>query len=162
LLISDVQKLFFEKQGEISVFDSSIDKYKKQLQQETKKMVDNIESSFALREAFHRLPVSRLRNALKNRPVVFCGGGSVYDSMRTSLLNFTDIKIINKNLLNIPGIKNRRIDQELFAILATSYGLSIPLEDEIVLTPIEQVFNHIVAQEQSQNSFSYEHGLSDI
>lgn len=162
LLISDVQKLFFEKQAERSVFDYSIDKYKKQLQQETKKMVHNIESSFALREAFHRLPVSRLRNALKNRPIVFCGGGSVYDSMRTSLLNFTDIKIINKNLLNIPGIKNRRIDQELFAILATSYGLSIPLENEIVITPIEQVFNHIVAQEQSQSNYSYEHGLSDL
>ncbi|HCY41234.1 MAG TPA: hypothetical protein DHV48_07760 [Prolixibacteraceae bacterium] len=162
LLISDVQKIFFDKQGETSVFNSSIDKYKKQLQQETKKMVDNIESSFTLREAFHGLPVSRLRNALKNRPVVFCGGGSVYDSMRTSVLNFTDIKTINKNLLNIPAIKNRGINQELFAILATSYGLSIPLENEIVLTSIEQVFNHIVAQEQSQSSFSYEHGLSDI
>jgi hypothetical protein len=161
LTISDVQSIFFEKQGSKTLFNTSINQYHQQLKNQVTRMVTDITNSFEIRKDFHQLSTSKLRVALENRPVVFCGGGAIYSSMQTSLLTFTDIKLINKNLLNIPFLTNQNIDERLFIILATSYGLSIPLENEIVLTPIEKVFNHIVASESNNWDYGYDHGLSD-
>lgn len=161
LSISEVQDLFFMEKGGDSLFSKYINEYQKHLKREVKNMVISIESSFTLRRNFHGLDVSRLRDALKKRPVIFCGGGSLYKSMRTSVLNFTDKKLINKNLLNIPTILNQNIEEKLFTILATSYGLSIPMENEIFLTPIEEVFNHLEVPETERWDYGYEHGLSD-
>lgn len=161
LAISDVQNIFLEKRGNKSLFNSSINQYHNQLRNQVKRMVSEITRSFEFRKDFHQLPTSKLRFALENRPVVFCGGGAIYNSMQTSLLTFRDIKLINKNLLNIPFVKNHNIDNKLYTILATSYGLCIPLEDEIALTPIEKVFNHIEAPETEKWDYGYDHGLSD-
>jgi hypothetical protein len=161
LAISDVQSIFFEKRGNKSLFNSSIRQYHNQLRSQVKRMVSEITSSFEFRKDFHQLSTSKLRVALENRPVVFCGGGAIYNSMQTSLQSFRDIKLINKNLLNIPYVRNQNIDDRLYTILATSYGLSIPLENEIVLTPIENVFNHIEAPESDKWDYGYDHGLSD-
>ncbi len=162
LSISDVQDLFFAEKGEESFFSINIKEYQNHLKREVAKMVESIESSFTLRRNFHGIDIYRLRDALKKRPVIFCGGGSLYKTMRTSVLNFTDKKLINKNLLNIPTIVNQNIEEKLFTILATSYGLSIPMENEIHLTPIEKVFNHLEAPEIKQKDYGYEHGLSDF
>ena len=79
------------------------------------------------------------------------------------IIGILALKFIDKNLLSIPSVINQDIEDELFTILATSYGLSIPLENEIVLTPIENVFDHIEAPESNPwDDYGYEHGLSDI
>ena len=162
LTISEVQNIFLEKQGSKSLFNASIYQYHQQLRNQVKSMVSEITSSFELRKDIHQLSISKLRVALENRPVVFCGGGAIYNSMQTSLLTFRDIKLINKNLLNIPFVRNQNINEKLYTILATSYGLSIPMEDEIVITPIEDVFNHIVAPESDEWDYKYDHGLTDL
>jgi hypothetical protein len=160
--ILNVQDLFFAEKGEKLLFSKDIDEYQNHLKREVINMVESIESSFKLRENIHRFNISRLRDALKKRPIIFCGGGSLYQTMRTSVLNFTDIKLIDKNLLNIPTILNQNIEDKLFTILATSYGLSIPMENEIYLTPLEKIFNHWETPETEQGDYSYEHGLSDF
>lgn len=162
LSIADMQAIFFEKEGDITIFQSSITSYKNELICEVKRMLTTIQQSFDQRFCFHKLPSSSLRDALKNRPVIFSGGGSIYESMRLKILDFTDIKLINKNLLNIPFILNNEIDDKLFTILATSFGLSIPLEDEIQITEIENVFNHIITKNSTDSDYTYEHGLTDI
>ncbi|MGB4413970.1 MAG: hypothetical protein WBI53_03680 [Paludibacter sp.] len=162
LSFADVQRIFYEKRGEDSLFNSSINKYKKELFQEVEQMVMRIQESFEQRKEFHKFETSKLTDALKNRTVVFCGGGAIYKSMQATVSNFTDIRLIDKNLLNIPFIINRSIDEELFTILATSFGLSIPSENDIKLTPIEQVFNHIITPDSNEKDYSYEYGLSDI
>ena len=162
LTISEVQNIFLEKQGSKSLFNASIYQYHQQLRNQVKSMVSEITSSFEFRKDIHQLSISKLRVALENRPVVFCGGGAIYNSMQTSLLTFRDIKLINKNLLNIPFVRNQNINEKLYTILATSYGLSIPMEDEIVITPIEDVFNHIVAPESDKWDYKYDHGLTDL
>ena len=162
LTISEVQNIFLEKQGSKSLFNASIYQYHQQLRNQVKSMVSEITSSFEFRKDFHHLSTSKLNAALENRPVVFCGGGAIYNSMQTSLLTFRDIKLINKNLLNIPFVRNQNINEKLYTILATSYGLSIPMEDEIVITPIEDVFNHIVAPESDEWDYKYDHGLTDL
>lgn len=162
LTISDVQSIFFEKQGNKSLFNNSINQYHNQLSSQVEKMLSEITRSFEFRKDFHQLSTSKLNAALENRPVVFCGGGAIYNSMQTSLLTFRDIKLINKNLLNIPFVRNQNINEKLYTILATSYGLSIPMEDEIVITPIEDVFNHIVAPKSDEWDYKYDHGLTDL
>ena len=162
LSISDVQDIFFAEKAKKSLFREEINEYQNHLRKEVGNMVKSIESSFTLSKSIHGRHISEIRETLKKRPVVFCGGGSLYKTMRISVLNFTDKKLINENLLNIPTILNQNIEEKLFAILATSYGLSIPLENEICLTPIEKVFSHLVAQESKQKDYGYEHGLSDI
>lgn len=164
LTLSEVQNIFLEKRGDKSLFHLSISQYHSQLRNQVRRMIKEITRSFEFRKDFHKLSTSQLRVALENRPVVYCGGGAIYNSMQTSLQYFTDIKLINKNLLNIPFIKNQNLDEKLFIILATSYGLSIPLENEIVLTPIEEVFNHIEASESESDKwdYKYDHGLSDF
>jgi len=162
LSLADVHDMFFIKKGDKTIFKSSISTYHNQLRSQVRKMVETIRKSFVQRKVFHNLPLSKLENALKNRPIVFCGGGSMYSSMRTRLTHFSDIKLIDKNLLNIPVIVNRKIDDKLYTILATSFGLSIPYENEIKLTPIEEVFNHLDAPETDHWEYKYEHGLTDL
>ncbi|MDO8930709.1 MAG: hypothetical protein Q7W54_17180, partial [Bacteroidota bacterium] len=59
--------------------------------------------------------------------------------------------------------KNNNIDASLFTILATSYGLSIQLlENEIHLTPIKNVFDHLPQKVVTNASdWHNEHGLAD-
>ena len=86
----------------------------------------------------------------------------MYDNMRIPLPFFEDIRLINKDLLSIPYIKNRHIDSSLFTILATSFGLSIPLESEIRMTPIENVFDHLPEVDNDVSTdWRREHGLAD-
>lgn len=163
LSIPDVQKIFLEKKGDESLFHNTISQYHDQLLVNVKNMVSKITKSFESRRPSHHLSSSKLMKALENRPVVYCGGGSIYSSMQTTLLNFNDIKLVNGNLLNIPFIKNQHIDEILYTILATSYGLSIPLENDIIITPIEKVFDHIEAPKTDKGGhYDYDHGLSDF
>ncbi|HBZ25642.1 MAG TPA: hypothetical protein DEO54_05300 [Rikenellaceae bacterium] len=108
-----------------------------------------------------QLDSALLMNALKNRPVVFCGGGAMYDEMRPFVLEQSNNVLIDKTLLNIHSVRNTFIDEKLYTILATSYGLSIPMENEIELTPIEDVFLHLKECKPQKRELDYEHGLTD-
>ena len=161
--LSEVQQKFRYNQN---AFNDSISVYHKQLEHKTKFILERVENEFINRQPIHNIDISVLRTALKNKPVVYCGGGSTYNCMRISLRNFTDLRLITKNLLNIPYIKNKNIDDSMFTILATSYGLSIQMENEIEMTPIENVFDHLPRVEKENSTKSswisdYEHGLSD-
>lgn len=159
--LSEAQKLFMEKEGDESIFQEGISKYHGQLKNEVKKLVEEVQRSFEFRKQFHRLQISNFTDAIKNRPVIFCGGGSIYKSMQSTIESFTDIKRINKNLLNIPFVKNKNIKRNLYTILATSYGLSVPIEDDIKLTPIDEIFSHIEKSSTQDDDYGYEHGLTD-
>lgn len=161
LNISDIQQNFFNSEGKESKFKKSIYSYHEQLRMKVNKMLSDITGSFQSRSKIHKLPLSRLTEALKKRPIVFCGGGSLYQNMRIPLSNFSELRLIDKNLLNIRSVRNRNIDDRLFTILATSYGLSIQKENEISLTPIENVFNHMVAPKSGEWDYKYDHGLTD-
>lgn len=160
--VEEAQREFFKSSGNKAIFGRFISDYHKHLYSEVNRMVEKVKTSFECRRDFHMLPTSNLTDALKNRPVIFCGGGAIYKSMQTTVLDFKDIKLINKNILNISHIRNKSIEENLFTILSTSYGLSIPLENEIVLTPLEEAFNHIVSDESKKKDYRYDHGLTDL
>lgn len=157
--ISKLQRIFRENQ---TGFENYISFYHQQLKDETDKIVQIVEQIFSDRKKIHGFNLSKLRDALKNQPIVYCGGGSMYNLMRIPLTNFTDVRLINKGLLSIPYISNKYIDESLFTILATSYGLSIQLESEIKNTPIEKIFDHLPKkQKETLIQDHTEHGMSD-
>lgn len=149
--LEKIQLVFFENQ---SGFEKPIKTYHTELINKASQLLTQIETEFCNRKKYHGITFSRLKDALIDRPVVYCGGGAIYDSMRIPLDCFTDIKLINKNLLNIPHIKNKIIDSKIFPILATSFGLSIPTENEMKMTGIEDVFAHLQKKETNNNYFS--------
>lgn len=162
LELENVQELFseFEKNGK--EFTLSINNYHSKLIDEVKNILERLRESFRHQRDVHRLPATRLDEALKDRPIVFCGGGSMYGDMRTEIMSFTDVKLMNKGLLNIPVVVNEHVESSLYAILATSFGLSIPKEEEIELTPVNEVFNHLEGLDEPASGNDYVHGLTDM
>ncbi|MDP2338283.1 MAG: hypothetical protein Q8N05_17910 [Bacteroidota bacterium] len=157
--IAEVQHLFMKTQ---KGFDQSVSVYQSQLNDKAKKMIQRIECEFKNREPVHGRNVKELIHALSDKPLVYCGGGSMYDKMRIQLHYFTDVRLINKDLLSIPYVKNKNIDTSLFTILATSYGLSIQLENEIQMTPIEKVFDPLPPKvTEDINDSPIDYGLAD-
>ena len=155
--IPQVQQLFKNSQKE---FMSFIVMYHNSLKNKTNDMIKRVESEFLRRQTIHGLNINKLRKALQDMPVVYCGGGSMYNAMRIPLSYFTDVRLIDKGLLNIPYVKNKNIDISLFTILATAYGLSIQLEYEIKMTPIENIFDHLPPKEKNYDLHK-EYGLED-
>jgi hypothetical protein len=105
-----------------------------------------------------------LNEALLGRPIIYSGGGSTFDSLvEEGIGSFSDAKRISKESLSISTLKSDIQDDNLFSILSTSYGLSIPLEEdenEIILTDVSTLFDHIDTDKNDQGS-GYDHGLTD-
>ena len=81
--------------------------------------------------------------------------------MRTTLLNyFTEIKVVGREAFTHQTFFNENIDNDLYTILATSYGLSIPQIEKPKLTPSEKLFNHISRNELNRGLGGYDHGLT--
>ena len=106
------------------------------------------------------LNVHRLFDALKDRPVVYCGGGSTYNILRKGFWDFRDIKQISPKEWNTKSIQNIEeiIDEELCPILSTAYGLAISTEnDNIQRKPLKDIFEFIRgAEEEPLHSTSHD------
>ncbi len=88
----------------------------------------------------------RLFDALKNRPLVYCGGGSTFKSLRVCYGGYQDRKLISHKEWNAKSVKDMDeiIDNELCPILSTAYGLAISTEnDNIVMKPFNDIFENI-------------------
>ena len=100
------------------------------------------------------LNLHRLMDALKNRPLVYCGGGSTFKSLRVSYGGYQDRKQISHKEWNVKAIKDIEeiIDFELCPILSTAYGLSISTEnDNIVMKPFRDIFEGIRGIEEEHH-----------
>ena len=154
--IKQLQKEFFaDKAGE--KFLPLITNYQSDVGQEVRLLISNLYKSFKACQ----IDSVNLKNALQDRPLVFCGGGATYRNMRAPILGFTDLKFIDKTFLSIPYLLNKNITNDLYPILSTAYGLSLPMIDEVKLTPLEEIFDHLPTNISKSNN-DYIHGLSDI
>jgi hypothetical protein len=64
-------------------------------------------------------------------------------------------------MIGIDTLLNKDVNEHLWPILATSYGLSIPQLDDVVrVTPVESVFDHIATDGNKYVGGEYEHGLT--
>ena len=97
------------------------------------------------------LNMHRLLDALKNRPLVYCGGGSTFKTLRVSYGGYQDKKQISHKEWNMKSIKDidEIIDEELCPILSTAYGLAISTEnDNIVMKPFRDIFEGVRGYEE--------------
>ena len=95
----------------------------------------------------------RLLNALKNRPLVYCGGGSTFKTLRESYEGYQDKKLISHQEWDVKCIKEIDIiiKENLCPILSTAYGLSIStVNDDIVMKPLKDIFENIRGAEEEQ------------
>lgn len=101
------------------------------------------------------LDLCRLKQALKDRPLIYCGGGSTYPELRLDYsYYFKDKKLITLDEWDTKSIESENINEfkEIVPILSTAYGLSISVtDDNITKKPFMDIFENIRANEQSQN-----------
>ena len=142
--VVNVQDASEINQGRRNVFISEVnqvcDNLKNKLQHEFKKQT--------------RLQVHRLLDALKSRPLVYCGGGSTFKSLRVCYGGYQDRKQISHKEWNAKSIKDidEIIDEELCPILSTAYGLAISTEnDNIVMKPFKDIFENIRGLEEEHH-----------
>ena len=111
-----------------------------ELRKELNHLIDLVSLEFKKEVAGTELTTSRLIEAMLGRPIVYCGGGSVFQDMRISHQYFSDKRLINRDTLNIPNLMNRGLDPVFYTILATAYGLSIPTFEEIKTIDARQLW----------------------
>lgn len=97
----------------------------------------------------------RLKDALKNRPVVYTGGGSTLSRLRIPYNGFAEVHMISYDNWK----KSLFDDEEMFknsklcSVLSTAYGLSISVtNDNIEKKPFRDIFKDRRGdKEDSQN-----------
>ena len=124
-------------------FQNAIEAYTRELRKELNYIVDHVTHEFNVEIAGTGFSQARLTEAMVGRPIVYCGGGSVFPNIRIGHHFFSDQRLINKDVLNIPNLQNRGIDPVYYTILATSYGLSIPTIEEIKTIDAQQLWKTI-------------------
>ena len=101
------------------------------------------------------LQKSNLLSALRDRILVYNGGGSIYDELTTPILYFTDVNVADDKLWAEEMIKDKRKVGRFFNLLTTSYGLAVSEEDsEIVLCDYANLF--------TQNNNEKRYGKDEI
>ena len=102
-----------------------------------------------LHKSFERtgFPMSRLEDALKNRIIIYSGGGSTYEQLRREILTFSDVKHVNTKIWEGMTIDEISSYSSLCPILSTSLGLSISeVNDNVKLSTTEKIFSHLEGQ----------------
>ena len=70
---------------------------------------------------------SHLLAALKNRPAIYMGGGSVYKQLRNAIKDFSEVLIVDKEFWS--GIQIENVGN-LYPVLNTALGLSVGEKDD--------------------------------
>ena len=102
-----------------------------------------------LRRNFEKtgFPINKLTDALKNRIVIYSGGGSTYEQLRRDILTFSDVKHMSNKIWEGMTIDEINSLVSLCPILSTSLGLSISeASDNVQLSTTEKMFSHLEGQ----------------
>lgn len=148
----------------IDRFQSAISVYSSELRRELNSLIDHVIHEFNTEMVGTGINTSRLVEAMMGRPIVYCGGGSVYPNLRIAHHYFSDKRLINKDTLSIPNLLNRGLDPVLYTILATSYGLSIPMIEEIKTIDARQLWKTVAKNAGERPTLLHEkkdYGLAD-
>lgn len=89
-------------------------------------------------------PLYRLLDALKTRPLIYCGGGSTFKIMRVAYGGFKDKRVVTGKEWNQRAVRDidEISDKNLCPILSTAYGLCISEKDDnIVCKPLASIFD---------------------
>ncbi len=89
--------------------------------------------------------VKQLYRAFEGKNIIYCGGGGVNNNLYIGFdPYFNDLRLLDANMLDVDTVVNS-IEDDLYPILSTAYGLSIELDgrdkDVIKLTPFSNTFD---------------------
>lgn len=91
----------------------------------------------------------RVVQALKNRLIIYTGGGSTFPKLRRAYDGFTDIKYITINEWGTQSFDEMLVISKLCPILSTVFGLSISAAtDTLEIKPLHQLFAHLKEAEE--------------
>lgn len=105
--------------------------------------------------------VKRFSLDLIKRPVIFTGGGGVYEVFHNKIHTFYEPLSVADDLLSLKSISNKNVTQTELSILSVAYGLANSIGREPVMTPLKELFVHIHILPEKKDD-GYEHGLSDF
>lgn len=156
--MEEIRKLFAKNP---SAFKDEIGVYRRELAIMVQNEIYHPLVKAALKQG---ISIERLMPILEERPVVFSGGGGVYDVFHKGVHMFSEPVSVSKDLLSLRNVSDKRISDDELSILSVAYGLAIPQVREPIMTPLKQLFSHIHLRSsvRSSRTGSYEHGLTDV
>lgn len=96
------------------------------------------------------ISVQNLRDALRDRILVYSGGGSTYDFLTRPIDTFTDVRMIDSSIWREENVKDKSAVSKLSLLLTTAYGLSVSKDDEEVkLKSYSSLFAHLPKKHES-------------
>ena len=111
--------------------DKAVDEF---FQEENKVISQLFQELLSQLIAKTRIPRSNLFKALKDRPLVYNGGGSTILRLVQPIHYFSDIKLMDASMWKETNIVNKRGVTRLCQLLTTAYGLSIGRNDKKEVT----------------------------
>ena len=137
-----------ERKGYIVEFESEIDNSRKKIFTHEingicKTILNTLLSELKKQTRLRR---SILLDALQDRTIVYCGGGSTFPTLRVEYDGYKTIKLISSTEWNSKCVSqiDDIIAKNLCPILSTAYGLSISTEhDNIHMKPLKEIFEHV-------------------
>ena len=106
-------------------------------------LVDRLKVEFKCQT---ELEVKRLTDALKNRPLIYTGGGSTFREVLYPYNDFKELHTISYDNWKSKLFDDKSLfrDSSLCPVLSTAYGLSISVaSDEIKKKPLRDIFANI-------------------
>lgn len=132
--------------------------YISEVNQECGKLLNRLIKEFKKQTT---LSITALNNALVNRPLIYCGGGSTFKVLRHTFGGFKERKQISHNEWDMKSVNDMDeiIRRGLCPILSTAYGLSISVvDDNIEQKPFEDIFENLRNNiSQQTQSYTYHH-----
>lgn len=156
-------------QSEEEIINERFNLYTAKVDKECRQLVSRIASSF---QSQTKLRVDRLYDALKTRPIVYCGGGSTFKRLRRKYGGFKERHLVSEQEWDIRSV-NDMDDiraKRLCPILSTAYGLAISrATDKIEKKPLRDIFAQMrgyeedipVKKEKGNSTFGIENGDFD-
>lgn len=147
--LSDYSSSSFDDRNDSNVRSVSelhqyrIDIFKKHLHQICSSLRTRLYNEF---KSQSDLPDESFHRAVRNRPIVYTGGGSCFAKLRMGYKGFTDIIHISQKNWNSSVIEDMVLIESLglCPILSTAYGLAISRpNDKIICEPFRDVFSEI-------------------
>lgn len=90
------------------------------------------------------ISVKNLNDALKDRLILYSGGGSTFDFLTEPVYSFTDVRIVNADIWNEENVRDKASVGKLSVLLTTAYGLSVCEDDkDVVLKNYSTLFDHL-------------------
>jgi len=110
------------------------------LEDEIKQIIENIYKAFD----DIALPRGALKDALKNRIIVYSGGGASYQELCNQVNSFTDVKKMDGSIWNGFVITDINETKTIANVFSTALGLSVARDnDDIVVSETKEIFDHL-------------------